>query len=126
MKQNLISVIFLIFLTDICDTISQLLLKSSINALDLHIDTVRKVVRLVTRLIKTPRVLIGFIFSVVSLLIWIFVLTKSDLNFAFSIDSMRYILIALASVLILKEKINTARWLGIFAVVCGIVMVAIG
>jgi len=125
-KQNLIFIIFLIFVTDICDTISQLLLKSSINSLDLHINSVKKVIRLVINLIKTPRVLIGSIFSAISLLIWLFVLTKSDLNFAFSMDSMRYILIALASVLVLKEKINIARWLGIFAVVCGIVLVAMG
>jgi len=125
-KQNLIFIIFLIFVTDICDTVSQLFLKSSINSLDLHINTVKKVIRLVIHLIKTPRVLIGSFFSVLSLFIWLFVLTKSDLNFAFSIDSMRYILISLASVLILKEKINTVRWLGIFAVVCGIMLVAIG
>ena len=57
---------------------------------------------------------------------WLFVLTKADLNFAFSIDSMRYILIALASVLVLKEKISIIRWLGIFTVICGITLVAIG
>ena len=126
MQQNIFFIIFLILLTDICDTVSQLLLKSSINSLDLHINTVGKVIRLVVRLIKTPRVLIGFVFSAMSLLIWLFVLTKSDLNFAFSIDSMRYVLIAAASVVILKEKINIVRWLGIFAVVCGIMLVAIG
>jgi len=125
-KQNLLFIIFLIFITDICDTISQLLLKSSINSLDLHINTVKKVIRLVINLARTPRVLIGFVFSTVSFCIWLFVLTKSDLNFAFSMDSMRYVLIALASVLILKEKINTVRWLGIFAVVCGIMLVAVG
>ena len=126
MKQNLIFIIFLIFATDICDTVSQLFLKSYINSLDLHINTVKKVIHLVIQLIKTPKVWISVIFSTLSLFMWLFVLTKSDLNFAFSIDSMRYILIALASVSILKEKINTARWLGIFAVVCGIMLVAIG
>jgi uncharacterized membrane protein len=126
MKQNILSIIFLIFVTDICDTVSQLFLKSSINSLDLHINTVKKVIHLVIQLIKTPQVWISLIFSTLSLFMWLFVLTKSDLNFAFSIDSMRYILIALASVLILKEKINTVRWLGIFAVVCGIMLVAIG
>jgi len=126
MKQNIFLIIFLIFVTDACDTVSQLLLKSSINSLDLHINTIKKVIHLLAQLIKTPRVLIGSFFSAISLLIWLFVLTKSDLNFAFSIDSMRYILIALASVLILKEKINAVRWLGIFAVVCGIMLVAIG
>ena len=126
MEQKLIFIVFLIFLTDACDTISQLLLKSSINSLDLHINSVRKIIGLVAHLIKTPRVLIGFIFSAISLCIWLFVLTKADLNFAYSMDSMRYILIALASVVVLKEKINIVRWLGIFAVVCGIMLVAAG
>jgi len=126
MKQNLVFIIFLIFVTDIFDTASQLLLKSSINSFDLHINTVKKVIHLVIQLIKTPRVWIGFIFSAFSLLMWLFVLTKSDLNFAFSIDSMRYILIALASIAILKEKIGIARWAGIFVVICGIILVAIG
>ena len=125
MKQNLIFIIFFIFLTDIFDTASQLLLKSSINSLDLHINTVKKIIHLVIQLLKTPRLWVGFIFSTLSLLIWLFVLTKSDLNFAFSIDSMRYILIALASVAILKEKIGITRWVGICAVICGIVLVAI-
>ncbi len=126
MTQNIIFIIFLIFVTDICDTVSQLLLKSSINSLDFHVNSIKKVIKLVLQLIKIPRVLIGFVFSAISLLMWLFVLTKADLNFAFSIDSMRYILIALASVLFLKEKINMARWLGISAVICGIALVAIG
>ena len=126
MKQNLLFIIFLIFITDIFDTVSQLLLKSSVNSLDLHINTVKKVIHLVIQLTKTLRVWIGFIFSALSLLMWLFVLTKSDLNFAFSIDSMRYILIALASVAILKEEIGITRWVGIFAVICGIMLVAIG
>lgn len=126
MKQSVIFIIFLIFVTDICDTVSQLLLKSSINSLDFHVNTIKNVIRLVMQLIKIPRVLVGIVFSAVSLLMWLFILTKVDLNFAFSIDSMRYILIALASVLVLKEKISIIRWLGIFAVICGITLVAIG
>jgi len=126
MKRTLFFIIFLIFLTDLCDTVSQLLLKSAINSLDLHINTIRKAIGLMIRLIMTPRVSAGCVFSALSLFIWLFVLTKSDLNFAFSMDSMRYILIALASVSVLKEKISIVRWMGIFTVVCGIVIVAIG
>ena len=126
MKQNIFFIISLIFVTDTFDTVSQLLLKSSINSLDLHINTVKKVIHLVIQLLKTPRLWVASIFSTISLLIWLVVLTKSDLNFAFSIDSMRYILIALASVVILKEKIGSTRWVGICAVMCGIILVAIG
>jgi len=126
MEQSLILAVSLIFVTDICDTVSQLFLKSAINSSDLHVNSIKRVIRLVIDLIRIPRVWIGFVFSVVSLSVWLYVLSKYELNFAYSIDSMRYILIALASVFILKEKIGVLRWLGICAVIFGIILVAIG
>jgi len=126
MKQGLIFIIFLIFLTDLCDTVSQLTLKSSINKLDLHVNTVKKVIRLILQLGKMHRVWIGFIFSTMSLAIWLFVLSKAELNFAYSLDSMRYILITIASVVVLKENIAPVRWMGIICVVTGIILVASG
>jgi len=126
MEESLILAVSLIFVTDICDTISQLFLKSAINSSDLHVNSINRAIRLVIDLIKIPRVWIGFIFSFISLSFWLYVLTKYDLSFAYSIDSMRYILIAVASVLILKERIGFLRWLGISAVICGIMLVAIG
>jgi uncharacterized membrane protein len=126
MKQQILLIIGLILLTDIFDTVSQLFLKSSINSLDLHVNSVRKALQFSWRLIRIPRVWIGFIFSTVSLGFWLFVLSKADLNFAFSLDSMRYILITLASGIFLKEKISSSRWLGIICVVFGIMLVAAG
>ncbi len=126
MKVGVFFVIFLIFLTDLCDTISQLTLKSSINKLDLQVNTVKKIISLLIQLAKMPRVWFSFIFSGLSLSIWLFVLSKAELNFAYSMDSMRYILITFASVLILKEKVGFVRWLGILSVVVGIMLVAGG
>jgi len=126
MKLGIFYIIGLVLLTDICDTISQLFLKSSINSIDLHINTFKKALELVIRLAKIPVVWLGFVFSGISLCIWLFVLTRADLNFAYSVDSMRYILITLASMTILKEKIGTIRWFGIIAVVSGIMLVVLG
>ncbi len=126
MKQHIFFIIGLILLTDIFDTVSQLLLKASINSLDLQVNTIKKALRFSWQLIRIPRVWIGFIFSTISLGFWLFVLSKSDLNFAFSLDSMRYILITLASGLFLKEKISLPRWLGIMCVVFGIMLVTVG
>jgi drug/metabolite transporter (DMT)-like permease len=126
MKEGMFFVLFLIMLTSICDTASQLFLKTSINDLNLHIDGIRSIARFILRLIKSLRLWVGFLFSVASLLIWLFVLSKADLNFAFSADSMHYIFIALASVWILKERIPSARWLGIIFIMGGIALVSIG
>jgi len=126
MKQHILFIISLIAITDLCDTVSQLILKSSVNLHNLHINTVKKALHLVFRLLKMPRVWFGFSLSCISLLFWLFVLSRTDLNLAFSLDSMRYIMIAFASVIFLKEKVNTARWLGIICVVFGIFLVAMG
>jgi drug/metabolite transporter (DMT)-like permease len=123
MKKSIFFIISLIFLTDFCDTISQLFLKRAINSLNLHVNSVKKVFLFIIQLIRIPRLWFSFLLSTGSLIIWLFVLSKSDLNLAFSLDSMRYILIALASAIFLKEKIGWLRWLGISCVVLGIILV---
>jgi uncharacterized membrane protein len=77
------------------------------------------------KLVRIPRVWIGFLFSVLSLCIWLFVLSKADLNFAFSVDSMHYIFIAFASGLVLKEKVGFRRWAGTIFIIIGIILVTL-
>jgi len=126
MKQSIFLIIFLIFLTDVCDTVGQLALKSSINSLNLHVNTVKKAFQFIMKLIRIPRIWAGFLMSTLSLCIWLVVLSGAELSLAFSLDSMRYILIALASAVFLKEKISFGRWLGIMCVVIGITLVTVG
>ncbi len=125
MEASLIFILFLIVLTSICDTINQLLLKSTINSLDTLTGEFFNLLRFIFKLIISPRVWIGFLFSVLSLCIWLFVLSKADLNFAFSADSMHYIFIALASRFLLKEKIGFNRLLGTICIIAGIVLVSL-
>lgn len=125
MKIGLFYIIFLIVLTSICDTISQLFLKNSINSLDANINSLKRVLQFLLKLAAIPRVWIGFIFSCLSLFIWLFVLSKADLNFAFSLDSMHYIFIAYASMLILKENVGPKRWAGTILIVVGIILVSL-
>jgi len=126
MKEHIFLIIGLILLTDICDTISQLILKLTINALDWHVNSISKAFHLIVELLKVPRVWVGFFLTGVSLIFWLIALTKADLNLAFSLDSMRYILISVASVIFLKEKVGKWRWTGIMFVVFGIILVALG
>ncbi|MFH0790169.1 MAG: EamA family transporter [Candidatus Omnitrophota bacterium] len=125
MKESLFFIISLILLTSVCDTISQLFLKTTINRLDFNIDSFKKIMVFIGKLLLTPRIYIGFLFSCLSLSIWLYVLSKTDLNFAFTIDSMHYIFIALASSLILKEKVGYIRWIGTILIVAGIALVTL-
>jgi drug/metabolite transporter (DMT)-like permease len=126
MQQGLFFILFLIMLTSICDTVNQLLLKSAINSLKVSITpNIIKILQFIFKLIKIPKLWIGFLFSVLSLCIWLFVLSKADLNFAFSLDSMHYIFIAFASRLVLKEKVGFRRWAGTIFIILGIVLVSL-
>lgn len=126
MKQGLLLILFLIALTSLCDTISQLFLKSTIDALGFTPKiNIRKIFRFIFQLIIKPRLWLGFIFSVISLCVWLVVLSKADLNFAFSADSMHYIFIALASRFVLKEKMGFNRWVGTGLIVVGIFFVSL-
>jgi uncharacterized membrane protein len=116
----------LIALTSICDTINQLFLKSAINSLKISLTAnIVKILQFIIRLIRTPRVWVGFLFSVLSLCIWLFVLSKVDLNYAFSADSMHYIFIAFASRHVLKENVGFKRWAGTIFIIIGIILVSL-
>ena len=106
MKYHILFIISLIFLTDLCDTVSQLILKHSINSLNAKIKSLRDVFNFVISILLIPRVWVGGLLSLASLSLWLFVLSHTDLNLAFSLDSMRYILITCASVVMLKEKVG--------------------
>jgi drug/metabolite transporter (DMT)-like permease len=51
-------------------------------------------------------------------------LSRADLSFAFSADSMHYIFIAIASRFILKERVGFKRWVGIIFIVIGIAVIS--
>jgi len=126
MREGLWIILSLIALTSLCDTINQLFLKSAIDSLNFTPTfNIVKIFKFIFRLLIKPRLWLGFVFSVTSLCIWLFVLSKADLNFAFSADSMHYIFIAFASWLILKEKFSSLRWLGTGLIVVGIILVSL-
>lgn len=125
MTEGLVFILFLIALTSICDTINQLCLKSAINSLVSPKGNLKAVFQFIYALLMVPRVWVSFLFSTLSLCIWLFVLSQVDLSFAFSADSMHYIFIAVVSKFILKEKVCLKRWTGIILIVVGIIMVSL-
>jgi len=118
-------ILFLIILTSLFDTINQLFLKTSINSLNLNIKSIKDVISFISKLILIPKVWMGFTFCVMSLFCWLFILSKADLNYAFSADSMHYIFIALGSRIFLKEKVGFKRWVGTIFIIVGIILITL-
>ena len=125
MSATLLYVVGLIVLTSICDTINHLGLKVCTNSTDLEVTSVSSGVRFVLRILCMPLAWISILAAFLSLFIWLYALTMADLSLAYSLDSFHHVLIAIASWLFLKERVDGKRWLGTSLIITGIILVAL-
>ncbi|MCK9614487.1 MAG: EamA family transporter [Candidatus Omnitrophica bacterium] len=126
MNPNILLILGLVAISNTFDTARELFLKSAINGLDAESPrNIRSLIKFISELLRKRRVWLGFLCSILSLLFYLLVLSKADLNFAFSLDSMHYIFIAASAKLILKEKVGASRWFGTLFVVIGIILVTL-
>ena len=103
---------------------AQLTLKHGMNqvadntgALKLTADSVKDVV-------TTPAVWGGLFLFGLSAIVWLAVLSRTSLSFAYPFASLTYVLILLADRFILNETVPALRWAGVFCIMVGIVLVA--
>lgn len=71
-------------------------------------------------LIKTPQIVIGMFCFAFSSLLWIKVLTKAELSYAYPMVSFSYVIVAIAAAIFFKEAITVNKVLGIAAIVMGV------
>lgn len=81
------------------------------------------IVGLVLAYIKSPLVIAGFFLSSVAALLWTYSLTKLDFNYVSFVGSFSYVLVIIISLLVFKETISPARWLGCATILIGIFIV---
>ena len=80
-------------------------------------------VKLGIQIAKTPQVVLGFAFFGLSALIWILVLSRVPLSFAYPFAGLVYVLTTVFAKFVLKESVPGLRWLGIAFIIIGIVTV---
>ena len=124
MSATLWLALAVITVSGLCDTVTHVGFKISADRVGLEVSGVASALRFGARFLSTPLAWVAIVFSVLSLLLFMFALTLSDLSFAFSVDSIHHVFIAAASARILKEKISPQRWLGTLIIMLGIVLVA--
>ena len=75
-------------------------------------------------IVTNPFVVGGLLIFGLSAVVWLMVLSRASLSFAYPFASLTYVLIVLADKLVLHEEIPVLRWAGVFAIMSGIVLVA--
>jgi len=75
---------------------------------------------ILVRILHNPYLLLGFGCYVLSVLVWLVVLSKADVSYAYPLTSLGYIFTGFAGWWILNEDVNPIRILGIFIIILGV------
>jgi len=79
----------------------------------------------IIKMMMRPKVIIGLGMYIISALIWILVLSNTEVSYAYPLISLGYVITTILSYAILKEKINKKRILGISVIILGVIIVGL-
>jgi drug/metabolite transporter (DMT)-like permease len=123
-KGKLRMLIALILVSVVLAAVAQLTLKYGMN----HVHAATGVVQLSARSLRsiasTPAVWIGLALFALSASIWLAVLSRASLSFAYPFVSLTYVLILVFDRFILHQPVSGLRWAGVALIVGGIALVA--
>ena len=117
--------VLLVFVAVIISVFGQVSLKVAMNQVGaIDAESLVRPMETLMRVFSTPLVWLGLGCYGVSALLWLVVLSRLDLSYAYLMLASMYVLIPLVSWLFLGERIPPLRWLGMIVVVLGVVIVA--
>jgi drug/metabolite transporter (DMT)-like permease len=75
------------------------------------------------KVIFTPYIFLGLVLYTIAMFLWLSILSRVELSYAYPLLSLSYVFIILASWLIFKEHISLLRLMGVFFICLGVMMV---
>jgi drug/metabolite transporter (DMT)-like permease len=123
-RKHIGMLIGLILLSVGLAALAQLTLKYGMNEVTEANGTAQLNAASLKAIATTPAVIGGLAIFGVSAVVWLLVLSRASLSFAYPFASLTYLLIVLADRFLLHEQIPPLRWAGVFCIMAGIVLVA--
>jgi drug/metabolite transporter (DMT)-like permease len=116
--------IALILLSVVLAAVAQLTLKHGMNQVAEDTGVLRFNAASIRDVVTTPAVWAGLALFGLSAVVWLAVLSRVSLSFAYPFASLTYVLILLADRFVLDQEITALRYMGVACIVVGIVLVA--
>jgi len=104
--------------------IAQILLKTGMLQIGKFSVEFSKLFSTFVGIFLNPFVLTGMFLYFAASLLWLIVLSRIDLSFAYPLLSVGYIFIVLYSDLILKEDVSLVRWIGVVTICLGVILIS--
>jgi multidrug transporter EmrE-like cation transporter len=76
--------------------------------------------RILLAVVASPYILAGMTCYILSVAVWLLVLSRVDVSYAYPLLSIGYIVIAFAGWLFFDESIGITRWIGIIVICLGV------
>jgi multidrug transporter EmrE-like cation transporter len=113
--------LFIIFSVAIITAVtSQLLFKKGVSLFVFNKFSLNEILLLIKYIFSNWFLLGGIFFYGISFLLWIIVLSKTKLSFAYPITSINFILVVIASYYLFGEKLILFQYLGIVLIILGV------
>ena len=113
----------LILLGVLLNAAAQLVLKKGMTDIGHFSFTMENLVPVGIKVAMNPFVILGVIFYVVSLAVWLMVLSRVDVSYAYPLLSVGYIVAALAGKYLFHEPLGLVRWAGIIIICLGVFLI---
>jgi drug/metabolite transporter (DMT)-like permease len=104
--------------------VAQLTLKHGMNQVTARSGALRLTAESLRDVVTTPSVWAGLILFGLSAVVWLAVLSRTSLSFAYPFASLTYVLILLADRFVLDQDVPGLRYAGVAFIIVGIVLVA--
>lgn len=75
-------------------------------------------------LITSKYIIGGLVIYAVATVLWLYLLSKFDLNYIYPIVSLSFVMAALVAHFILKENVPFNRWVGVVIITIGVLITA--
>jgi len=118
--------ILLLFGVVLIGIVAQIFLKRGVNKAGIKSLKEETIPILIKKFITSIDIWIGGMLYALSTVFWIVVLTKLDLSFAYPVISSNYFFVALISKFYFHDHVTWKRWLSIFTIMIGIIILALG
>ncbi|EKD71642.1 MAG: hypothetical protein ACD_46C00139G0010 [uncultured bacterium] len=114
----------LILLGVLLNAAAQLMLKAGMTQIGHFEFSLTNAIPIGMKVMANPPIITGLFMYVISVGVWLLVLSRVQVSFAYPMLSIGYIVNALAAYYIFGEPLTSVRMLGIFIIIAGVYLVA--
>lgn len=114
----------LILLGVLLNAAAQLLLKAGMNKIGHFEFSFANVWPIALKVMANPPIITGLVAYVVSVVVWLLVLSRVQVSYAYPMLSIGYIVNAVAAYYLFGESLSAIRIAGIFVIIAGVYLVS--